>query len=85
MRLWLVERSFDTRNTVTISYASTDGEQVYRMQATLDRLGRNPATAAVDRDPGDDRVESVTDTERKQQYAAEARRMAADHDPDDEV
>jgi hypothetical protein len=85
MRLWLVERSFDTRNTVTISYASTDGEHVYRMQATLDRLGRNPATAAVDRDSDDDRVEPVTDADRREQYAAEARRMAADHEPDDEV
>ena len=85
MRLWLVERSFDTRNTVTITYASRDGEHVYRMQATLDRLGRNPATAAVDRDADDETVERVTDEGRREQYAAEADRMAANHDPDDEV
>ncbi|ERH12607.1 MAG: hypothetical protein J07HB67_01628 [halophilic archaeon J07HB67] len=83
MRLWLVERSFDTRNTVTITYASRDGEHAYRMQATVDRLRRTPATAAVDRDS--ETVDGVADADRRERYATEARRMAADHDPDDEV
>ena len=82
MRLWLVERSFDTRNSVTLTYATTDGERRYRIQATVDRLSRDPATAAVSRDE-----EAVTATPEasRSQYAAEAARMAERHDPDDTV
>ncbi|MFB6244575.1 MAG: hypothetical protein ABEH80_10780 [Halobaculum sp.] len=83
MRLWLVERSYDTRNTVSLTYASTDGSAVYRRQASLDLLARSPATAAVDRDEAD--VEPVEDAQRRDRYATEASRMADDHDPDDEI
>jgi hypothetical protein len=83
MRLWLVEREYDTRQTVSLTYASEDGERRYRRQASVELLGRNPATAAVDR-PEED-LEAVEDGETKSRYAAEARRMAGRHDPDDEV
>lgn len=83
MRLWLVERSHDTRNVVTITYATTDGDRIYRRQATVERLSRSPATAATERDP--EAVETVDDPERRERYAEEASRMAETHDPDDEV
>jgi hypothetical protein len=83
MRLWLVERSFDTRNTVTIIYATTDGEYSYRKQATLDLLARSPASAAVERER--DRVTAVEDEETRERYAQEATRMADEYDPDDEI
>ncbi|MEZ3142354.1 hypothetical protein [Halobaculum sp. MBLA0143] len=82
MRLWLVERSFDTRNSVTLTYATTDGGQRYRIQATVDRLSRDPATAAVARD--EEAVTTTPESDRSQ-YAAEATRMAERHDPDDTV
>ncbi|ESP89539.1 hypothetical protein [Candidatus Halobonum tyrrellensis] len=83
MRLWLVEREYDTRQTVTLVYATPDGERRYRRQASVELLSRNPATAAVERD-GDD-AEAVTDAETRERYAAEASRMADRHGPDDEV
>jgi hypothetical protein len=83
MQLWLVERSYDTRNTVTLTYATTDGEYSYRRQATLDLLARQPATAGVERDRDD--LRAVEEEDRRERYAAEATRMASDHDPDDEI
>jgi len=82
MRLWLVERAFDTRNSVTLTYATTDGAHRYRLQATVDRLSRDPATAAVSRD-----TDAVTPTpeEHRERYADEATRMAESHDPDEPV
>lgn len=83
MRLWLVEREYDTRQTVSLTYASEDGERYYRRQASVELLGRNPATAAVDRPESE--LEAVDDDTTVERYATEARRMADRHDPEDEV
>ncbi|QLG60798.1 hypothetical protein [Halorarum salinum] len=83
MRLWLVEREYDARQTVSLTYASEDGERYYRRQASVELLGRNPATAAVDRPESD--LEAVESDGTKERYAAEARRMAERYDPDEEV
>ncbi|GAA0214457.1 hypothetical protein [Halobaculum roseum] len=82
MRLWLVSREYDTRQTVTLTYASVDGRRSYTRQASIELLQRKPITAAIDRDEDD--TEPVDD-ERRERYAAEAERMAADHDPGDEI
>ena len=83
MQLWLVEREYDTRQTVTLVYATPDGERQYRRQASIELLERNPATAAVDRAEAD--LDDVTDEGVRERYATEAARMAEEHDPDDEV
>lgn len=83
MRLWLVEREYDTRQTVTLTYATVDGERSYTRQASIELLQRNPVTAAVDRDRED--TAAVEDAATRERYAAEAERMAADHDPGEEV
>lgn len=83
MHLWLVEREYDTRQTVTLVYATPDGGRQYRRQASVELLSREPTTAAVDRDGAD--LDAVTDPETRDRYAEEAARMAERHDPDDEV
>ncbi|UIP00061.1 hypothetical protein Hbl1158_01430 [Halobaculum sp. CBA1158] len=83
MRLWLVAREYDTRQTVTLTYASVDGERSYTRQASIELLQRNPVTAGIDREKAE--TERVEDAEIRERYAAEAERMAAGHDPDDEV
>jgi len=83
-RCWLVERDVDSRNLITTTYATRDGERVYRRQAAADALaarGRS-ITAAVD---VDDEELVAAEAEAVERYAAEAERMAAAHDPDDEV
>lgn len=82
MKLWLVERSYDTRNTVTVTYATTDGDHVYRKQASIEQLAQSPATAGIERDRD---ALDATDDEHRDRYAQEATRMAEKHDPDDEI
>lgn len=83
-RCWLVERDVDSRNLITTTYATPDGEQVYRRQAAADTLAARgeSVTAAVDVEEADLEPADGDEIER---YAAEAERMAAAHDPDDEV
>lgn len=83
-RVWLVDRDVDSRNTVTMTYATPDGERAFTRQAALDRLAtREGPTAAVDVE--DDRLDSVEDAETVERYAAEAQRVSAEHDPEDVV
>ena len=81
-RVWLVDRDVDSRNLVTMTYATPDGERAFSRQAALDSLARRDApTAAVDVD--DDRLDPVDDPETAERYAAEAQRVAEEHDPED--
>jgi hypothetical protein len=83
-RAWLVERDVDSRDLVTLTYATPDGEQAFTKQSSLTSLARTGGvTAAVDVDA--DRFEPVEDPETVERYAGEADRVAADNDPDDEI
>ena len=83
-RVWLVDRDVDSRNLVTMTYATPDGERAFTRQAALDSLARRDApTAALDVD--DDRLTSVEDEETVERYAAEAERVAESNDPEEVV
>ena len=82
VRVWLVERTYsdDEQNIVILVYATPDGERYLRKERALTSFGdRRDTTAAIDADPGN---LGRTDDEKREQYAAEAERMAAQHDPD---
>ncbi len=82
-QLWLVERSYDDRNLISFVYASVDGKHQLRKELSMTLLQqRGPQTAAIDVD--DDAVSPVDDSDRER-FAAEATKMAAKHDPDDEI
>ena len=85
VRLWLVERTYDDRNLITLVYATPDGEQMLQKEiaATLMHRRGNGATAALDVEP--DRLSATPDDEMRARYATEAERMAEKYDPDDEV
>jgi hypothetical protein len=81
---WLVERSsFGDERTVTLVYATTDGDYQLTKQLSTNLLMRTAVTAA--RDVERERLAPVDDPETRERYAAEARRMADTHDPDTEV
>ena len=82
VRCWLVERTFDDRNLVTLVYATPDGERHLTKQLSFQLLSRQPTTAGVDVDP--EKLEPTAADERDR-YATQARSMAEQHDPDDEV
>jgi hypothetical protein len=82
VRTWLVERSYDDRGLVSLTYATPDGERHQRREVSMNVLRRSPATAARDVDAVD--LEPVPEGDRER-YAAEAARVQENHDPDDEI
>lgn len=84
--VWLVERTYsdDEQNMIILTYATTDGEQYYRKERALTSFTDvRDTTAAVDADP--DNLGVVEDSELRERYATEAKRMAEAHDPDDVI
>lgn len=81
-RLWLVERSYDDRNLISFVYATPDGQRQLRKELSMTLVQRRPTTAAIDAD--DEELSAVDDADRER-FAAEAQKMAATHDPDDEI
>ena len=83
VRAWLVERSYDDRNLITLVYATPDGTRALRKEqsATVMHQQGSRVTAAVDVAP--DALSPVDDD--RERYAAEADRMREQHAPDDEV
>ncbi|PSP99837.1 hypothetical protein BRC92_13635 [Halobacteriales archaeon QS_4_69_31] len=85
VRVWLVERTYsdDEQNIIILVYATPDGERYYRRERALTSFTDvRDTTAAVDVDP--DNLGTVEPGDRER-YATEARRMAAEHDPDEVV
>lgn len=86
VRVWLVERTYseDKPNLISLVYATTDGERYFLKERALTGYSDARATpAARDVDPDD--LADVTEETLKNQYAAEATRMAEAHDPDDPI
>ena len=84
--VWLVERTYsdDEQNLIILVYATTDGERYLRKERALTSFTDSRETTAglvVSRD----RLGDTTDQELRERYAAEARRMADEHEPDDPV
>jgi hypothetical protein len=87
VRVWLVERTFsdDEQNIVILIYATPDGTRYLRKERALTSF-TGPARetrAALDADP--DALAPVDDPGTRERYAAEASRMADEHDPADAV
>lgn len=84
VRMWLVERTYsdDEQNLIILIYATTDGERYFRKERALTSFTNvRDTTAAVNADPNN--IGTVNDPELRERYAAEAQRMADDHNPDD--
>ena len=81
VRCWLVERSYDDKGLIRITYTPTDasGQHVTERAA----VSGADATAAVEIDP--DRLEPIGDEATRERYAEEAERMAERHEPDESV
>ncbi|MFC7176628.1 hypothetical protein [Halosegnis marinus] len=83
-RCWLVERTYNDRDLVTLVYATPDGERAVTKEVPMTAIanGSVSVTAAKEHDPDDlEPVEEGT----VERYREEAARVATDHDPDDEI
>jgi hypothetical protein len=82
VRTWLVERSYNSRNLITLIYATPDGERALTRELSSSMLDRTPVTAARDVDPDD--LAPVEEAEQER-YRTEAERVRENNDPDDEI
>lgn len=87
IQVWLVERTYsdDEQNLIILTYATPDGERYLRKERALTSF-TGPARdtyAALDVVP--EKLADVTESDTRERYAAEATRMATDHDPDDTI
>lgn len=82
-RVWLVERSIDDRDLVTLVYASPDGARRWTRQVSTAHLDDAEVTAAKAVDPST--LEPVEDPAVREQYAVEVDRIRADNQPDEHV
>ncbi|MFB6171574.1 MAG: hypothetical protein ABEJ23_03505 [Haloarculaceae archaeon] len=87
VRVWLVERTYsdDEQNLIILTYATPDGERYFRKERALPSFtgAHRETRAALDVSPTN--LGTVDDPERREQYAAEATRMAERHAPDDPI
>ena len=86
VRVWLVERTYsdDEQNLIILTYATPDGQRYYRKERALTSFtDTRDTTAAVDVTPKN--LGEVSETDRVERYATEARRMREVHDPDDVI
>lgn len=84
VRVWLVERTYsdDEQNLIILVYATPDGERYLRRERALTSFeDRRDTTVALEADP--ENLGRVDDPDEREQYAAEAGRMAEKHAPDD--
>ena len=85
-RVWLVERTYsdDEQNLIILVYATEDGGRYMRKERALTSFEDARDTKAG-LDVEAERLAEVRDEETRERYAAEARRMARKHEPDDTV
>jgi len=84
VQCWLVERTFDDRNLVTIVYATPDGSGYQQRERSSTALQTGSAVTAATEIP-EDELEAVSDDETRNRYAEEAKRTAEQYDPDDPI
>ncbi|WP_066412587.1 hypothetical protein [Halorubrum aethiopicum] len=81
--VWLVDRQFDSKGLVRLTYATEDGERVHTKELAEQRLVTGGGVTAG-RDVDEDALGEAP-PEEVERFAAEASRMAAEHDLDDTV
>ena len=86
VRVWLVERTYsdDEQNIVITTYATPDGERYHRRERALTSFTSGDSGTRVGLEVSPDDLGTV-DPEDRERYAAEAERVAENHDPEDRV
>lgn len=87
VRVWLVERTYsdDEQNLIILVYATPDGARYFRKERALPSFSGSARATLAALDVDADRLGDVTDEETRERYAAEAARMASEHEPADEI
>lgn len=84
VRCWLVERSYDDRDLVTLVYATPDGERAQTKEVPMTAISQGTVTVTAATEVDESDLEPVAD-ETRDRYREEVRRMRDEHGPDDEM
>jgi hypothetical protein len=86
-RVWLVERTYsdDEQNLIILTYATPDGMQAFRKERALTSFTGDERGTKAALDVSPENLSDVTDPDRRERYAAEAGRMADEHEPGDAI
>jgi hypothetical protein len=86
-QVWPVERTYsdDEQNLIILTYATPDGEQYRRKERALTSFTGPARDTYAGLDVLPEKLADVTDADTRERYAAEATRMATEHDPDDTI
>lgn len=81
--VWLVDREFDSKGLVRLTYATVDGERMHTKELAERRLVTGDGVTAGRE--VDETALGESPAEEVERFASEASKMAADHDLDDVV
>jgi hypothetical protein len=87
VQVWLVERTYgdDEQNLIILTYATPDGDRTFRKERALTSFTGDERGTTAALDVSETNLSSVDDPEKREQYAAEVRRMAEKHDPSETI
>lgn len=85
--VWLVERTYsdDELNLIILVYATTDGRHYHRRERALPSFTGPARETKAGLSVTADELGTVDDRSTRERYAAEATRVAEEHDPDDAI
>lgn len=83
-RCWLVERSYDDRDLVSLVYAAPDGERAVRKEVPMSAIANGSVTVTAAKEIAESNLEPVDDADVAR-YREEVERVRTDHAPDDEI
>lgn len=83
VQTWLVERGYNSRDLITLKYATPDGSRVFRKELAAQAMDSVDVTAA--REVSTDDLERIENEDTREVYATEVDRVKGDHSPDDEL
>ncbi len=83
-RCWLVERSYNDRDLVTLVYATPDGERAHTKEIPMTAIAHGTVTVTAAKQVDESDLEPV-DGETQSRYREEVARVREDHAPDDEL
>ncbi|ESS06414.1 MAG: hypothetical protein A07HB70_01133 [uncultured archaeon A07HB70] len=83
VRVWLVDREYTEKGMLTLAYATTAGDRVWRRQLSAAGLPGDGVAAARTVDP--ERLTTVEDPDDRARYASEAARVAERNDPESRI
>jgi hypothetical protein len=75
----------EKQNLIILTYATPDGDRAFRKERALTSFTGDERGTTAALDVSETNLSSVDDPEKREQYAAEVRRMAEKHDPSETI